>query len=242
VGPQRSRAMAGMGWGRFITTLLASPATARAARAEGALDKNVQNTGSLEERIALFSLRTKESGPGLSGLGDRRGSRSISVAKGGGEEFRPDGQRTASATPSRFPNCLKRGPPPLWDELRVRALAPCEWTGLLIGPGQPDDPDGRFHVLLSERNPTALFGAARSTPFPGNHPGRVNENHAGFPESGGALRAQGCRIGRFGWKAQKASLHDFVLAACAIELGLNVPGEAQFRPTSRCSYKHRGMT
>ena len=32
------------------------------------------------------------------------------------------------------------------------------------------------------------------------------------------------RIGRFGWKAQIASLHEFVRGACANELGLEVPG------------------
>ncbi len=32
------------------------------------------------------------------------------------------------------------------------------------------------------------------------------------------------RIGRFGWKAQTTNLRDFVLGACASELGLEVPG------------------
>ena len=31
------------------------------------------------------------------------------------------------------------------------------------------------------------------------------------------------RIGRFGWKAQTTSLREFVLGACASELGLEVP-------------------
>ena len=35
------------------------------------------------------------------------------------------------------------------------------------------------------------------------------------------------RIGRFGWKAQTPSLNDFVLTACAVELGLEVPGHHQ---------------
>ena len=35
------------------------------------------------------------------------------------------------------------------------------------------------------------------------------------------------RIGRFGWKGQTASLNDFVLTACAVELGLEVPGHPQ---------------
>jgi CxxC motif-containing protein (DUF1111 family) len=46
----------------------------------------------------------------------------------------------------------------------------------------------------------------------------------------GALRLANGRIGRFGWKAQMASLSDFVRAACANELGLGNPGNAQPTP------------
>jgi hypothetical protein len=35
------------------------------------------------------------------------------------------------------------------------------------------------------------------------------------------------RVGRFGWKAQFASLSEFIRAACANELGLEVPGHSQ---------------
>ncbi len=35
------------------------------------------------------------------------------------------------------------------------------------------------------------------------------------------------QIGRFGWKAQVAKLQDFVMTACANELGLEVPGHHQ---------------
>jgi CxxC motif-containing protein (DUF1111 family) len=35
------------------------------------------------------------------------------------------------------------------------------------------------------------------------------------------------RLGRFGWKAQVSRLEDFVLTACANELGLEVPGHHQ---------------
>ena len=47
---------------------------------------------------------------------------------------------------------------------------------------------------------------------------------SGFPEiQGRACRLKDGRIGRFGWKGQMASLDDFVLNACAVELGLEVP-------------------
>ena len=35
------------------------------------------------------------------------------------------------------------------------------------------------------------------------------------------------RIGRFGWKAQTATLEEFVLSAAAGEMGLEVPGRHQ---------------
>src|SRR6202007_3322893 len=54
---------------------------------------------------------------------------------------------------------------------------------------------------------------------------------------GRALRLSDGRIGHFGWKAQSASLSDFVQAACANELGLGNPGQAQPRPFSRPSYQ-----
>ena len=35
------------------------------------------------------------------------------------------------------------------------------------------------------------------------------------------------RVGRFGWKAQTATLREFVLSAAATEIGLEVPGHHQ---------------
>src|SRR5262249_39978089 len=49
------------------------------------------------------------------------------------------------------------------------------------------------------------------------------------------------RIGRFGWKGQSASLSDFVQAACANELGLGNPGQAQPRPLSKPGYLSPGL-
>jgi CxxC motif-containing protein (DUF1111 family) len=88
---------------------------------------------------------------------------------------------------------------------------------------------GNFFVLRSERNPTALFGAGLIDGIPDavleaaaalKHPDR--------PEVAGRVsRQKDGRIGRFGWKAQTPSLDDFVRTACAVELGLDVPGHHQ---------------
>jgi CxxC motif-containing protein (DUF1111 family) len=82
---------------------------------------------------------------------------------------------------------------------------------------------------LSERNTPALFGAAlvnavsqkllvdlaRKQPqrFPGIT-GRVPRSIDG-------------RVGRFGWRGQVSTVHDFVQNACTVELGLQLPGRSQ---------------
>ncbi len=83
-----------------------------------------------------------------------------------------------------------------------------------------------ININLAERNTPPLFGTGRidAIPFdaivavavaqPADVRGRVGRTKDG-------------RMGRFGWKAQVPSLHEFVRVACANELGLEVPGHAQ---------------
>jgi RNA polymerase sigma factor (sigma-70 family) len=83
-----------------------------------------------------------------------------------------------------------------------------------------------ININLAERNTPALFGTGRidEIPFdvliaaavrqPAEVRGRLGRTREG-------------RIGRFGWKAQIPSLHEFVRVACANELGLEVPGHSQ---------------
>jgi CxxC motif-containing protein (DUF1111 family) len=92
-------------------------------------------------------------------------------------------------------------------------------------------------ISISQRNTPALFGANLIN----NIPERVilaeaKKQRLKFrtsrPEAqdlpvGRAIRLANGRIGRFGWKAQTASLSDFVRAACANELGLGNPGQNQ---------------
>ncbi len=44
------------------------------------------------------------------------------------------------------------------------------------------------------------------------------------------------RVGRFGWKAQFATLEEFVAAACANEVGLGTPKSKQATPINRPNY------
>jgi CxxC motif-containing protein (DUF1111 family) len=92
-------------------------------------------------------------------------------------------------------------------------------------------------VHISQRNTPALFGAKLIDEIPERvilagarsqrlRWGMANSEDESVPV-GRALRLANGRIGRFGWKAQMASLSDFVQAACANELGLGNPGQAQ---------------
>jgi CxxC motif-containing protein (DUF1111 family) len=105
-------------------------------------------------------------------------------------------------------------------------------------------------VEISQRNTPALFGAKLIDELPerdiiageksqrlkaGLAPAKVENAPVGR-----ALRLADGRVGRFGWKAQTASLADFVQAACANELGLGNPGQAQPRPLSRPDYQAPG--
>jgi CxxC motif-containing protein (DUF1111 family) len=98
-------------------------------------------------------------------------------------------------------------------------------------------------LSLSQRNPPALFGAglidsvsdkalmdAESTKFPE------------FPEIKGRVnRMKDGRIGRFGWKAETPDLREFVLSACANELGLEVPGHHQAASPMEPEAKAKGL-
>jgi CxxC motif-containing protein (DUF1111 family) len=81
----------------------------------------------------------------------------------------------------------------------------------------------------SQRNPSALFGTGLIDAIPDRTILDGEERkYADFPEiSGRAVKRRKGRVGRFGWKAQTASLDEFVLAACSVELGLEVPGHPQ---------------
>ena len=81
------------------------------------------------------------------------------------------------------------------------------------------------------RNMTALFGAglidAISEETLRDLPQQIPQHPEVTGRAGGAPKDG--HVGRFGWKAQQASLADFALAACAVELGLSVPGRSQAR-------------
>jgi CxxC motif-containing protein (DUF1111 family) len=95
-------------------------------------------------------------------------------------------------------------------------------------------------VHLSQRNTPALFGVKLIDDIPERDilaGAKSQKLRAGLASTadeslpvGRALHLADGRVGRFGWKAQTASLSDFVQAACANELGLGNPGHPQPTP------------
>src|SRR5262249_25134030 len=59
--------------------------------------------------------------------------------------------------------------------------------------------------------------------------------------TGRVSRLKDGRIGRFGWKAQMATLEEFVLTACSVELGLEVPGHSQAGDPLGYAWKVKGL-
>lgn len=102
-------------------------------------------------------------------------------------------------------------------------------------------------VQLSQRNTPALFGANLIDALPdrvliaNERKQRLKWGLATAKSDtlpvGRALRLADGRIGHFGWKGQSASLSAFVQAACANELGLGNPGQAQPVPFGKRDYR-----
>jgi CxxC motif-containing protein (DUF1111 family) len=92
-------------------------------------------------------------------------------------------------------------------------------------PGQ----HGAIFIRPSQRNPTPLFGVGLIDAIPDEViEAAARRRFAGWPQIKGRVsRLSDDRIGRFGWKAQTATLEEFVVNAAAVELGLEVPGAHQ---------------
>jgi CxxC motif-containing protein (DUF1111 family) len=107
-----------------------------------------------------------------------------------------------------------------------RLKAEAQFGGQAFGGGAMIE---NFTFLVSERNTIPLFGSGKIDAIPDKVLSEAAEQRfEDYPEiSGRVAKLKNGFIGRFGWKGQKARLSEFVLTACAVELGLNVPGEPQ---------------
>ena len=106
------------------------------------------------------------------------------------------------------------------------------------------DPDiGQFLVTRSQRNPTPLFGLGLIDAIPAKAIEAMAKRQAKeSPETRGRVsHVKDGRVGRLGWKGQVASVEDFVLNACAVELGLEVPGHHQALIPQAPKYRASGL-
>ena len=103
----------------------------------------------------------------------------------------------------------------------------------LVGQSKPRDQvivnRGDSRIISFERNATALFGAGLIDAVPDEAiEAAAAVKYEDWPAvSGRVSRLEDGSIGRFGWKSDKATLRNFVVAACALELGLQNPDHDQ---------------
>ncbi|HZN32240.1 MAG TPA: di-heme oxidoredictase family protein [Pirellulaceae bacterium] len=97
-----------------------------------------------------------------------------------------------------------------------------------------------LRLVTTQRNTTALFGAGLIDSIPDGMLRTLAQEQQS--EVSGRVPPIGFdRVGRFGWRGQIETLHDFVLGACANELGLEVPGHEQPRDPQRPKYRPVGL-
>jgi CxxC motif-containing protein (DUF1111 family) len=86
-------------------------------------------------------------------------------------------------------------------------------------------------IQLSQLSPPTLFGVGMLDSIPDDAITALEaDRFPSFPEvHGRASRGKDGRVRRFGWKATVTSLSEMVRQSCAVELGLDVPGQHQGR-------------
>ena len=108
---------------------------------------------------------------------------------------------------------------------------------------QPLGAVGSFLVSRSQRNPTPLFGLGLIDSIPDEALVALEKRQASeSPGTRGRVsRLKDGRIGRLGWKGQTANVEDFVLNACAVEVGLEIPGRHQAMTPQAPKYRADGL-
>lgn len=136
-------------------------------------------------------------------------------------KIHPGFRQSASVVVHRFGNPINY---PLWREQMLQL----DKSTTLVARPYPEAP-ARLRMVTSSRSTPPLFGLGLIDAIPDAVlEGAAQRRDPKFPEIQGRFsRLPGGRIGRFGWKDQVGTLKDFVLTACAGELGLEVPGHRQ---------------
>ena len=109
-------------------------------------------------------------------------------------------------------------------------------------PVQPLDSARALRLSITQRNTTPLFGNGLIDQVTDGMLRALEAAQSKHPEvSGRVAPVDNKKLGRFGWRGQIEHLHDFVLGACANELGLEVPTTSQPIDPLRPDYKAGGL-
>jgi CxxC motif-containing protein (DUF1111 family) len=190
----------------------------------------VGGSGSLEHNVTVFTRAPK------AGAGATRGVI---------HQFATDAasQETLQNVSSQFP---KKSRPTLTD---LQALLPK--PAKPPAGGQTVRANAVSEVDVGQRNTPALFGANVIDAIPdaailaNQRDQRIKLGLAVFNgeqlPAGRAAKLSRKRVGKFGWKANIGNLSEFVRVACANELGLGNPLQAQPASLSQPGYRPRGL-
>jgi CxxC motif-containing protein (DUF1111 family) len=123
----------------------------------------------------------------------------------------------------------KFGRDPSYATWREEKFANPLAAGFAVRPMTRSTTIDGFLLTWTQRNTPALFGSGLIDAIPDEAVEAAAERRSPeFPEvSGRVSRTPDGRIGKFGWKGQTATLERFVMGACSVELGLEVPRHAQ---------------
>jgi CxxC motif-containing protein (DUF1111 family) len=103
--------------------------------------------------------------------------------------------------------------------------------------------DRQVDLTITQRSTPALFGAGlideiRNEVLQETAKAQANRRDT---VKGKVAVARDGSAGKFGWRGQTAALQDFVMGACANELGLEVPGHSQGINPIDPAYRARGI-
>jgi len=129
------------------------------------------------------------------------------------------------STDDRYASARQRlmGKPWIQVEDDEAALA----TLLKRSPHRLLNPTGSTYLVHSQRNTPALFGIGLIDQIPDKLILDQANREKRFGVRGRVSQVANDQIGRFGWRAQLPTLREFILSACANELGLEVEGHSQ---------------
>jgi len=228
-----SGSMGGMGMGGFRGRVT-MPFNRQVVTAEAPATVPADRPAAAAEPAGAFASDVPVSGPAAArGEGDADSNRDDLPGENG--QVR---QPFQAAT--RTVRQAQQGDP---DAARMQRAMQMASLGHGANVGQRQLQIGEFTVARSQRNPTPLFGLGLIDAIPETVIEEAAAAHfAEFPEVQGRVsRLKGGRVGRLGWKGQTASSEDFVLTACAVELGLEVPGHEQATLPQAPKYKAGGL-